>query len=207
MYTATFKTAAEDGNVTYASQKFAEGTVPTYSGSVPTTTRGSSEDFTFTGWTPAPGPIYANTTYTAVFRDNRSPVITYLAHTIPEYESTNNTSKIAAYAFYKQSGLTRAKAPVTTVESNAFNECSALETVDLSATSGAVTIAATAFVTCPNLTHLIIRSSTKATLSNISALTGTKIEKFFGAVYVPTALVDAYKADNNWKNFWIADIS
>jgi len=207
MYTATFKTAAEDGNVTYASQKFAEGTVPTYSGSVPTTTRGGSEDFTFTGWTPAPGPIYSNTTYTAVFRDNRSPVITYLAHTIPEYESTANTSKIAAYAFYKQSGLTRVKAPVTTVESNAFNECSALETVDLSATSGTVTIQSTAFATCPNLTHLIIRSSTKATLSNISALTGTKIEKFFGAVYVPTALVDDYKADSNWKNFWIADIS
>ena len=207
MYTVTFKTGADDGNATLASVRIAEGNTPAYSGPTPTTTRGSSTDFTFTGWTPALGPVYANTTYTAVFRDNRSPVITYLAHTIPEYESTNNTSKIAAYAFYKQSGLTRAKAPVTTVESNAFNECSALETVDLSATSGTVTIQATAFVKCTNLTHLIIRSSTKATLSNINALAETKIEKFFGAVYVPTALVDDYKADSNWKNFWIADIS
>ena len=65
-YTATFVLAAVDGGTTlYTQTKVPQGTTPTYGGSTPTSSRGS--DYTFAGWSPALGPIQANTTYTAVF--------------------------------------------------------------------------------------------------------------------------------------------
>lgn len=66
-YTATFIRASQDGGGTLYSQKFTEGTTPTYGGATPTSTQGSADDYPFEGWTPELAPIYANTTYTAKF--------------------------------------------------------------------------------------------------------------------------------------------
>lgn len=66
-YTATFIKASADGGGTLWSGKFTEGTTPVYGGSTPTSSQGSAEDYPFEGWTPELAPIYANTTYTAVF--------------------------------------------------------------------------------------------------------------------------------------------
>ena len=68
MYTATFVRASADGGGTLYTQNYVvEGTTPVYGGATPTSTQGSAEDYPFEGWTPALGPIYANTTYTAKF--------------------------------------------------------------------------------------------------------------------------------------------
>jgi len=140
----------------------------------------------------------------AQFQDNRSVVIKYLCKTLTEYESDDNT-KFASWAFYNQASLVSAKAPATTVESNAFKGCSALETVELSGTAP-VTIAVSAFDACSKLSALIIRSTSMSTIEGPSALSGTKIALGFGAVYVPSNLVDTYKADSKWKNYFIASI-
>ena len=66
-YTATFIKASADGGGTLYSYKVTEGQTPVYSGSTPTSSRGSAEDYPFEGWTPELAPIYANTTYTAKF--------------------------------------------------------------------------------------------------------------------------------------------
>lgn len=206
VYTVRFVTSTSDGGATLQTSTVAEGDTPVYTGTTPTTTKGSVEDFTFNGWTPTLGPVYADTTYTAVFLDNRCLTVQYLMRTLASYESTTNT-KFGTYAFANATALTSATAPATTVEAYAFSGCTNLETVDLSATSGVVTIAANAFNGNSKLTHLIIRSSTMATLSNTSALTGTQIQKGYGAVYVPSELVATYKANTNWKNYFIAPIS
>ena len=66
LYTATFVLAAADGGTTlYVQNNVPQGTVPTYGGSTPVSSRGS--DYTFDGWSPALSGIQANTTYTAQF--------------------------------------------------------------------------------------------------------------------------------------------
>ena len=209
-YTATFVLAAVDSptgsQYTLASPKFDEGSTPVYSGSTPTTAQGDSTEFTFTGWSPALAPIYANTTYVAQFQDNRAVTIQYLSRNIAEYESSSNTT-FATYGLGYATKLTNAKAPVTSVAEYAFANDTNLEVVDLSATSGAVTIANNAFSGCTSLQHVIIRSSTMATLISTDAFTGTPIVHGEGAIYVPTSLIATYKANTNWSHYYIADIA
>lgn len=176
----------------------------TYTGSEPQYTGGEAGDWVFNGWNPEPTNIQDNTDCIAQFRDASSPLIKYLKHTITSYESPSNT-KIASYAFYRQNSLVSAKAPATTVETNAFNACSNLTTVELSGTAAA-TIAAQAFVNCPKLEAVIIRSTAMSTLSNVNAFSGTKIASGMGAIYVPSNLVATYKTNAAWKNFFIASI-
>ena len=45
-----------------------------------------------------------------------------------------------------------------------------------------------------------------SSISTISAIANTKIASKTGAVYVPSNLVDTYKADSLWKNYIIASI-
>lgn len=86
MYTAMFVRETEDGGGTLWSGRFQENTTPVYGGSTPTTTQGSATEFSFTGWTPALGPITTDTTYTAKFQDMRALTIQFLARTLREYE-------------------------------------------------------------------------------------------------------------------------
>ena len=48
---------------------------------------------------------------------------------------------------------------------------------------------------------MIIRSTTISILSATNALTDTKIARGEGAIYVPTNLVDTYKAASNWSTY------
>ena len=209
-YTATFVLSAADSSTgsqyTLQTVQVQEGSTPAYTGATPTTAQGDTTEFTFTGWSPALAPIYANTTYVAQFQDNRAVTIQYLSRNITEYESDSNTT-FAAYGLGYATKLTSATAPATSVAGYAFANDTALEVVDLSATSGSVTIANSAFNGCTNLQHVIIRSSTMATLSSTGAFTGTPIALGEGAIYVPTSLVATYKANTNWSNYYIADIA
>lgn len=208
--TATFVLSTADSTTgsqyTLQTVQVRKGSTPAYTGATPTTVQGDATEFTFTGWSPALAPIYANTTYVAQFQDNRAVTIQYLSRNIAEYESSSNTTFVA-YGLGYATKLTSATAPATSVEGYAFANDTNLEVVDLSATSGAVTIANNAFNGCTNLQHVIIRSSTMATLSSTGAFTGTPIELGEGAVYVPTSLVATYKANTNWSNYYIADIA
>ena len=183
MYTITFKTAAIDGGQTLQTLTYVvEGTTPSYTGPTPTTTQGNDEEFTFMGWDPAIGPAAANTTYTAVFRDNRSVTLKYLLGTLDEFESDTLT-EVGDSAFQNQTKLTSFKAPATQIGASAFNGCT-------------------------NLVAIILTSAnTVATLENANALTGTKIATYNGAVYVDASLVEQYKADAKWSNYIILPIS
>ena len=197
-----------------------QGNNATYTGSTPTS---SQDGYVFTGWSPDGTNIQAATDCVAQFRDINTPVSKYLAKTMTAYES-NTATKVAQYAFYQNTALQTVETTATTIEQYAFSGCTNLESVETSGTSGvsiaqnafqscsklelvdlkntgANTLAANAFASVANLTHLIIRSETVSTLSATSALAGTKIASGTGAIYVPSELVDSYKAATNWSTY------
>ena len=116
-----------------------------------------------------------------------------------------NLTTIGSYAFANCTNLVDAEfSAVTSIQSSAFSSCSNLEKVDLKGASP-VNIQS-AFSSCSKMDALFVRSTTKSTISS-GGLNGTKIGMTNGAVYVPTDLVDTYKADSNWKVYFIADIN
>ena len=136
-YTATFMRASEDGGGTlYTQQNIPYGTVPTYGGSTPTTTRGDAQEFTWIGWTPELVGITSNTTYYAVFKDNSSITRQLITRKIKYAENSEITS-IGQYAFTSCHSLTTASFPaVTDIGAYAFIYCTGLQTISFpSATS------------------------------------------------------------------------
>ena len=65
------------------------------------------------------------------------------------------------------------------------------------------------FMGCSSLTTLICKGSTPPTLSEGNNFNGTPLASLNGAIYVPDASVDAYKAATNWASMAtiIKDIS
>ena len=63
-YTVTWKNW---DNTTLLTQTVIGGDTPTYTGATPTRPATAQYTYTFSGWSPTPGPISANTTYTAQF--------------------------------------------------------------------------------------------------------------------------------------------
>lgn len=105
--------------------------------------------------------------------------------------------------------LTKATLPyVKSLTRYAFRNCTSLHTVDLGNTSlTRLNINANAFNGASALTTLIIRANVVASLQATTAFTGTLIAKAsdgtdgIGCIYVPSSLVDSYKAATNWSTF------
>lgn len=51
------------------------------------------------------------------------------------------------------------------------------------------------------LSALILRGNTLATLDNVNAFNDTPIQSGTGYIYVPSALIDSYKAATNWTTY------
>ena len=122
----------------------------------------------------------------------------------------DSVSVLETYSLYKNTALQSVEFPgITNIKSNALDGCTGLTTCKLGGyeSTGALTIAANAFNGCTNLTHLLIDRPAMATLSATSAFTGTKIALGNGAIYVPESLLATYKANANWKNYFIAKLA
>ena len=74
----------------------------------------------------------------------------------------------------------------------AFAKCNNLKLADFSALTSIETVA---FFNCSALSALIIRSTTRCCLNGTNAFTGTPIANGTGYIYVPSSLVEDYKAD------------
>ena len=120
-----------------------------------------------------------------------------------ENASFERMTSLANYMFRDCSSLTSITIPkVTSISQYSLGGCKKLKILDLTNTSKP-TISANAF-NGSGLLHLVIRSTTAATLSNVSAFTGTPIKNGIGGIYVPADLVSTYKGASNWSTF--ADI-
>ena len=106
---------------------------------------------------------------------------------------------IEDYAFQSCSALTTVDFPVVTlIEDYAFQDCSKLTTVDLPV---ATSIGGSAFRYCGALKSLMLRGNNVCTLSSINAFKATLIDVGTGYIYVPSALIEQYKAATNWSSY------
>ena len=107
---------------------------------------------------------------------------------------------MGASALMECTKLTQISLPsLTAVPNSGFRRCLGLVKADF---ANATSIAAYAFYQCTHLETLILRSNSICTLANTTtALNETLIVKGTGYVYVPSALVDSYKAATNWTTY------
>ena len=107
---------------------------------------------------------------------------------------------LGSYAFYKATGLETLKLPkLTTISTQCFYMCSSLQHADCGILGN---IPAQTFYSCSALTELILRKSDSiCTLSNVNAINNTPIGTGTGYVYVPSTLIEEYKAATNWSTF------
>lgn len=133
----------------------------------------------------------------------------------------SRVTSVGASAFRDCDKLTRAILPnVTTLGVNVFMNCIRLSDIyfpELTAIGNysfygcrilvnadfpkVTSIGSFAFNTCTAMATLILRSPNVATLGSASAFHSTLINSGTGYIYVPSSLVDSYKADSKWSSF------
>lgn len=106
----------------------------------------------------------------------------------------------AGSGFIYCASLTDVKLPnLTTIADSMFYGCIALKKLDFPSVTSIVNYGVG---NCSSLTALILRRNSVATLANASnILSGTPIASGTGYIYVPSALVDSYKAATNWSTY------
>ena len=87
-----------------------------------------------------------------------------------------------------------------TINSDAFSGCSSLAELEIGTDATGGTIGANCFKDTA-LESLTMHYSAVPTLSNVNAFSGTPIANGTGYIYVPSALVDSYKAATNWSTY------
>ena len=149
-----------------------------YTGKTPVKPNASvMEDWVFIGWDPEPTNVMSDMNCYAQFKNVASFSRLLVQRTLAGAYANNRVTKVGQYVFYGCSKLTSLDfANVTSIDANAFEACSTLET-------------------------LILRSTTVCTLAATSAFTSTKIASGTGYIYVPSLLLDAYKEATNWSKY------
>lgn len=189
-----------DGTLLYAATNLTYNSSTTYPYETPVYVGENAQNYEFLTWDPVPNNIEDDINCVAIYRDATLQYVKYIEKTIEDYVSETVTV-ISENSFSGYSTLKTVTASARTIGEYAFSSCANLSVVDLTQTTGMVTIYSNAFSGCQRLKHLIIRSDTVANLSNTSALQSTPIAIGIGGIYVPTNLVDSYKSATNWSQF------
>lgn len=110
-----------------------------------------------------------------------------------------NVTTVGARCFTQCYALKRIELPnLKTLGNDAFTYCSTLEYVDL----GQVTsLPSWSVSNCRVLKAVVIRKADKIATLTSNALSSTPIASGTGYVYVPSALVEAYKSATNWSAY------
>ena len=136
----------------------------------------------------------------------RNDRITYLGiEVFRNYESLAvvdfpNVTSTGVNVFYACYALHTVNLPsLISINSNMFAYSSLLKRLVFPSVES---ISGGAFSRCSRLVTLILRKADAVcTLENVSAFSGTPIEKSTGFVYVPDDLVEQYKAATNWSTY------
>ena len=107
---------------------------------------------------------------------------------------------INGYGFYGCPSLKIINFPsIKSIGQYAFRKCAALTKADLHLTYSINTYA---FYECSNLETVILRKTdTPCTVASVTVFQLTPIANGTGYIYVPAALVNAYKAATNWSTY------
>ena len=215
-YTATFKpvytaTFVNDDGAQLYQKKFQKDVTPTYSGNTPVNSQQLEDgEFTFIGWSPALSAIKADTTYRAVYQDNRFLTVKYLTGALTSYETTSEVT-MRKYAFDAMTSLRSVKTNAKKILTNTFIGCSNLQTLELTSASS-VTIEDSALASLGKLKNLIIRSNSLPTINASNdyymraRFSGTLISQHKGTIYVNDNIINEYKS-SRFNNFIILPIS
>ena len=219
-YTIKFINASYSPATVLQSKSTAYGETPVYAGQTPVYNPSASdvEDWgEFIEWTPQIVPVAGDATYTAKFKSRASKTRKLLTRQLKTVESSTVTV-IGDYALAYSKNLVTASFPAaTTVNTDAFNSCSELTRLELPEVTK---IGNSAFYYCSNLTRMELPKVTKienyafygcsklttlvigvdsdavCTLDSTGAIPSSVTK-----IYVPYALVDAYKAATNWSSY------
>lgn len=108
-------------------------------------------------------------------------------------------TELGAYTFYTCSKLENINIPsVTKLISPCFGLCISLKKIDLNTVSS---IGANEFYGCSILETIILRSPVLCTLTNVAAFTNSSVASGTCYIYVPSTLIEEYKAATNWSTF------
>ena len=113
--------------------------------------------------------------------------------------SSSSVTSIGDSAFRSCSNLTTVDFPVaTSIGPSAFYSCRSLTTADFPVVTS---IGTYAFNSCRVLKSLLLRGNNVCTLSSTNAINSTPIKSGTGYIYVPSALIEQYKASTNWSTY------
>lgn len=130
------------------------------------------------------------------------------ATTLGEYAFNNSgatvmafpsATSVATYTFGNIKKTTNLILPkLATIPQSVCRQSTGIVKIDLGVCTS---IANYAFYGCSSLVTLIIRTPSVCALAGTAAFTTTKIMSGAGYIYVPSALVDSYKAATNWSTY------
>ena len=127
-----------------------------------------------------------------------------VADTLTSFED-DGVIMVGTYCLREHNALTNVVLPnCKSVGEYGFYNCTNLEVIDMLGTG---IISNSAFAGDAKLAHLLLRGTSKTTLSLTSAFNSTPIPLGNGAIYVPSDLIATYKADSNWANYLILPLS
>ena len=201
--------------VTYTGAAEYTGETPVYPGET------DWSRWAFIGWDPDPATATEDTDCYAQFEFCGSLARELVQRTIAGSYENDLVDAIGSYAFFKATANTSVSFPavttiglnafegcsklasadfpiVTTIGNYAFKNCSALASLDLPL---ATSIGQQVFYGNSALVTLILRADTVCTLSSTNAFSSSAVASGTGYIYVPSALVDSYKAATNWSTY------
>lgn len=115
-----------------------------------------------------------------------------------------NLTSCGTYAF-AETGITEIAADsfpeLKNIGTYGFSQCKSLTKARFDVLSS---ISSNCFNGCRNLKEFVQLNNSKVTLSSNNAFDGTPLKAKFGTIYVPNSLLSSYKADNYWKNYFLA---
>lgn len=144
-----------------------------------------------------------------------------LSNTLSGAYTNDRIKYLGGYLFLSSKTIEAVSFPnVLTTGTNTFQQCTILKSVSMPSLArvsnymlygcplltqldfpSATSIGTAAFQACTGLIALIFRKTTLCKLENANALTRTPMADGTGYIYVPSALVDSYKAAANWATY------
>lgn len=197
-------------NVPYGSGAYYSGDTPEKTGV------DFPEDYVFTGWSPSNNGITGNTYCYAQYKYIGYAYTSIVESSIAGEYANDRVTAVGDYVFRNCTALTGISLPsvesigvcaflsctkltsvsipaIKSISRSAFSSCTALTSIDL---HDVTSIAAMAFYCCTNLTTVILRNESQVcALGDINVFDSTALAQ----VFVPAAMVDAYKADSRWS--------
>lgn len=121
-------------------------------------------------------------------------------------EELEGINWLRSYAFFGCEGLTSISLPetVATINNNVFYNCKDLYSIEFK--GNLKTIGSRCFTNCDNLQKIILRGNTVAKLLDGSLIDTSYMGAFtpsMAGIYVPSELVEKYKAATNWSAFFM----